>query len=98
MNSIVKFRKCTLSHKQLIETVDEAVDFMYLSGKIPDRYIPARPDEDYDLITGELIYRFDKAVELLTKAKDETKRTCDSLNIENYDLIQELEAFLLNCV
>lgn len=57
MNAIVSFRKCTLSDAELIEKIDKLTDKMYQNGKIPDRQIPARPDEDYDLLVGELIYR-----------------------------------------
>lgn len=58
MNGIVKFRKCTLSDKELIEKVDKKTDEIYETGKIPTRRIPARPDDDYDLLVGELIMRF----------------------------------------
>jgi len=27
---------------------------------VPMRHIPARPDEDYDLLVGELLVRFDQ--------------------------------------
>lgn len=30
---------------------------MYQTGKLPTRHIPARPDEDYDLLVGELLQR-----------------------------------------
>lgn len=96
MNGIVKFRKCSLKHSELILKVDKATDNIYLSGKIPDRHIPARPDEDFDLITGELIYRFDDAIELLIKAKEEIKSICDALNVGNSELINQLEVFINN--
>lgn len=58
MNAIASFRKCTLSDTQLIEKIDKAVDKMYTDGKIPNRNIPARPDEDLDLLIGELLLRY----------------------------------------
>src|SRR5258708_30028647 len=65
MNTIAVFRKCTLSDADLLKKVDRLTDQMYQNGKIPDRQIPARPDEDYDLLVGELILRFE---ELLGRA------------------------------
>ncbi len=58
MNRIASFRKCTLSNKELIKRVDKETDNMYKDGNIPTRYIPARPNEDYDLLVGELLLRF----------------------------------------
>lgn len=65
MNGVVQFRKCTLTDEQLAEKVDNLTDEIYETGKIPNRNIPARPDEDYDLLVGELIVRF------LEKIKEE---------------------------
>lgn len=45
--------------------VDFMVDSMYEgpnAGKVPDRHIPARPNDDFDLLVGELIMRFQEAV------------------------------------
>ena len=33
-------------------------DEIYTTGKIPTRHIPARPDDDYDLLIGELLSRY----------------------------------------
>ena len=63
MNSIVSFRKCTLNNKELIDRVDEAVDSIYQTGKIPSRNVPARPNEDFDLLVGELLVRFKELIE-----------------------------------
>lgn len=52
MNAIVQFRKCTLTDKELLDAVNEGIDNMYETGKLPDRHIPARPDEDFDLLVG----------------------------------------------
>lgn len=57
MNSIVSFRLCTLSTEELLNKVDAMTDQMYQVDKLPPRHIPARPDEDYDLLVGELIKR-----------------------------------------
>lgn len=58
MNSIVSFRLCKLSDQELLDRVDKMTDEMFQKRKIPERYIPARPDKDYDLLVGELICRF----------------------------------------
>lgn len=58
MNAICQFRKCTLSDDELIKKVDQLTDGIYKNGQIPTRNIPARPDDDYDLLVGELILRF----------------------------------------
>lgn len=58
MNQICQFKLCTLTDEELISAVDEATDKMYDTGKIPYRCIPARPNEDYDLLIGELLNRF----------------------------------------
>lgn len=72
MNAIVSFRKCTLSDKELSEKVDKMTDNLYKVGpeKIILRHVPARPDEDYDLIVGELIVRFGEVSRELEKSKD----------------------------
>ena len=59
MNAIVQFRKCTLTDDELLKKVDSLTDEMYFkTHEVPMRRIPARPDEDYDLLIGELIVRF----------------------------------------
>jgi hypothetical protein len=58
MNQIAEFRKCTLPNDELLKRVDKAFDSIYRTGQIPSRHIPARPDEDLDLLVGELILRF----------------------------------------
>jgi len=64
MNRIVKFSLCTLTDAELLRKVDNKTDKLYQTGKIPDRHIPARPDDDYDLLVGELVSRFAKLVDL----------------------------------
>lgn len=58
MNAISGFRLYNLSNKDLISKVNHLTDEMYKSGRIPDRQIPARPNDDYDLLIGELLLRF----------------------------------------
>ena len=62
MNRIVGFNLCTLSDKELAQKVDERTDALYVRGANRDNllaaHIPARPNEDYDLLVGELIKRF----------------------------------------
>jgi len=58
MNGIVNFRKCTMSDSELLKKVDILTDNMFRSLEVPVRHVPARPNEDYDLLVGELILRF----------------------------------------
>ncbi len=58
MNSVCSFRLCTLSDEDLINKIDETTDRLFDQQKIPCRHIPARPNEDYDLLIGELLIRF----------------------------------------
>lgn len=58
MNAIAGFRQCTLSDKELIALVDKKTDEIFVKQEVPTRNIPAKPDEDYDLLVGELILRF----------------------------------------
>lgn len=58
MNAITSFRLCTLSDQELLQKIDELTDAMFLTQKVPSRHIPARPDQDYDLLIGELLLRF----------------------------------------
>ena len=57
MNAIVGFELCTLSDEELAVKVDNLTDKMYEEQKIPSRSIPARPNDDYDLLVGELCRR-----------------------------------------
>lgn len=58
MNAITSFRLCTLSDEELLKKVDEMTDDIYTNGRLPARHIPARPNDDYDLLVGELLIRF----------------------------------------
>lgn len=62
MNGIVKFRLCDLSNKELIKRVDHGTDNLYRTREVPPGHIPARPNEDYDLLVGELLCRFDDMI------------------------------------
>lgn len=73
MNAIVQFRKCTLTDDELLAKVDAGCDGMYEgpnAGRIPDRHIPARPDDDFDLLVGELILRYKEMKERMEKKSD----------------------------
>jgi len=63
MNSLINYRYCTLSDEELLKRVDEQTDNMFRTQKVPTRNIPARFDEDYDLLIGELIMRFNELIE-----------------------------------
>lgn len=60
---VIQFRLCKLSNQELAEKVAAELNQMYISGKIPSRHIPARPDQDFDLLVGELIVRFLELIE-----------------------------------
>ena len=63
---LIQFRKCTLTDKPLAEAVAAGLNKMYSEPvAVPSRHIPARPDEDFDLITGELIVRFIEKTDVL---------------------------------
>ena len=56
---VAQFRKCTLTDKALAVAVSEGLNKMYEAPvSVPTRHIPARPDEDFDLLVAELIIRF----------------------------------------
>lgn len=55
---LIKFRKCTLADERLAEKVAIHLEQMYKNVKLPPRHIPAQPDEDFDLLLGELLHRF----------------------------------------
>jgi len=59
MNSLVNFRLCTLTDEELLKAVDAKTDELSKAGTftLP---VPARPNEDYDLLVGELVFRFNE--------------------------------------
>ena len=68
---LIQFRKCTLTDKPLAEAVADGLNKMYQQPvTVPSRHIPARPDEDCDLITGELIVRFLEKTEILKQIRN----------------------------
>lgn len=67
MNGIVRFRLCSLSDRELVKKVDAMTDEMYENNKVHPRNVPARPDQDYDLLVGELCVRFMEAEKILKK-------------------------------
>jgi len=58
MRVTVQFRKCTLKDQELIEKIDGMTDQIFIKKEVPLRYFPGKPNEDYDLLVGELIMRF----------------------------------------
>lgn len=51
-----------LTDDELLRAVDKATDEMFKHRQIPPMNIPARPNEDYDLLIGELILRYQEKV------------------------------------
>lgn len=62
MNVICNFNLCTLSDSELLEEINKQTDNIFISLKIPIRHVPAEPNKDYDLLIGELLKRFKKAI------------------------------------
>jgi hypothetical protein len=55
---IVNFRLCKLSDHDLMKKISLHLESMYKTGKLPPRHIPARLEEDFDLLVGELMVRY----------------------------------------
>ena len=55
-----------MTDEDLLKRIDNACDNMYKCGKIPSRNIPARPNDDFDLLLGELILRFLERPKIVT--------------------------------
>ena len=84
---LIQFRKCTLTDKDLAEAVAAALCKMYEQPvSVPTRHIPARPDEDFDLLVGEILVRFLEKTELLKEV--------DNLCNDAAELIKEQNAAL----
>lgn len=107
MNSIVSFRKCTLTNDQLLEKVDQMTDGLFdvkhksERERILTRHIPAQPNSDYDLLIGELLVRFKELSDSLDTAitglewwnseHPEDSKECDLSNIEKWK--KQIESF-----
>lgn len=85
MNTIAKFRLCTLTDEELLRAVDAATDKMYKTGRIPDRQIPAWPDVDFDLIVGELICRFIESKNSLIEHRAKLRSLFRGVDVELTD-------------
>jgi len=80
MNAIASFRKCTLSTIELIAKIDVQTDVIFKKQEVPTRHIPARPNEDYDLLIGELVLRvqeFEKFVNVVENSLIHIEKTND---------------------
>lgn len=67
---LIQFRKCTLTDKPLAEAVAAGLIQMYKEPvSVPTRHIPARPDEDFDLLVGEMVVRFLEKTEVLKQIR-----------------------------
>ena len=82
---LIQFRKCTLTDKELAEAVAAGLTKMYKKPvTVPSRHIPAMPDEDFDLLVGEIVVRFLEKTELLIAV--------DSLCADAAELIKKQNA------
>jgi hypothetical protein len=80
MNAITSFRKCTLSTIELIAKIDVQTDVMFKKQEVPTRHIPAQPNEDFDLLIGELVLRvreFEKFVNVVENSLTHIEKTKD---------------------
>jgi hypothetical protein len=80
MNAIASFRKCTLSNTELLEKIDKQTDRIFQIQRVPTRNVPAEPNEDYDLLIGEMLQRFQEK-SFWVDAKKETPQLLEN---ENY--------------
>jgi len=62
MNALVNFRLCTLTDEELVKAVDAQTDALAEKGAFT-RHVPALPNDDYDLLVGELVFRFHERLE-----------------------------------
>jgi len=78
MNTMVKFSVCTLSDEELVKKVDKLTDEMFQKQEVPTRNIPAEPNNDYDLLVGELLIRFSN-LQAVVKVLKPTCSNCKHL-------------------
>lgn len=95
MNAIAGFRLNTLTTIELIAKIDAQTDLMFKEQKAPTRHIPARPNEDYDLLIGELIARtmeFEKFANIVENHLEHIEKTGNTECLT--DLRQKVLRFL----
>ena len=92
MNGLVSFRLCTLTDEELIKKIDEQTDNMFRSQQVPVRHIPAQPNNDYDLLVGELIMRFNERKEPRSTlfSKVYTKEECGKIKEDTFPNKEEI--------
>jgi len=67
---LVQFRECSLADRPLAEAVAAGLTKMYEEPvTVPSRHIPARPDEDFDLLVGEMVLRYLEKTEVLKQIR-----------------------------
>lgn len=60
---------------ELLAKIDVYTDKMFQEQKVPTRHIPARPDDDFDLLIGELILRVQEMLEIRTDFESKLKKS-----------------------
>ena len=96
MNKICNFRLCKLSDEELIKKIDSQVDKIYKDGKIPARHIPAKPDEDFDLLIGELLLRYKEITDGIVYKTDDNLNISDNWTYEEYELLNHEEVLIFS--
>lgn len=84
MNAINSFRLCKLSNHDLIIKIDKQTDRMFQIQRLPTRNIPAEPNEDYDLLIGELILRFGELESFLNSLEDDLTPSPEDVDLEKH--------------
>lgn len=98
---IVGFRLCTLTDTELAHAISEHMKHMYRQGgsfQAPPRHVPARPDEDFDLLVGEMIVRFMDNCNALTELREQMDRKLEHMR-KNYSIeAAEVASFVIGDV
>jgi hypothetical protein len=96
MNAITSFRLCKLSTHELVIKVDKQTDRMFETQRLPTRNVPAEPNEDYDLLIGELILRFGELEAFINSVEADLSDMMnnDGIGVKAVNLRRKVSMFL----
>lgn len=78
---------CTLSNDDLIDKIDNELQKMCFTRRVPLMSIPAKPNEDFDLMIAELLVRYMAALETPKhETVEELQQEIERLKGENESL------------